>query len=90
MTETSYLDRVFTSMKIHTHLKLGFAIMLLSAAHLQMKQGGSSAFLDPEIVAAVVIIVMGSVFMGNQKARSDTEDIKSPFLEKNDDYDLTA
>jgi hypothetical protein len=75
-------------MKIHTHLKLGFAILLLTGAHLQMKQGGNPAFLDPEIVAAVVLIVMGSVFVGTPK--SETEDIKSPFLEKNDDYDLTA
>ena len=75
-------------MKIHTHIKLGFVIGLLALAHLQTKHGSSSGLIDPEIVAAVVLIVMGSMAFGNAKTEEKGE--KSPFLEQNDDYDMSA
>jgi hypothetical protein len=76
-------------MKIHAHFKLAFVIGLLSIAHLQSQHGPTSGFFDPEIVAAVVLIVMGSVFFGSAQ-KSNNEEKESPFLQKNDDYDLTA
>ena len=77
-------------MKIHEHIKLAFVIGLLAVAHLQSQHGASASFLDPEIVAAVVLIVMGSVFFGGAKNRKIDEEKESPFLQKNDDYDLSA
>lgn len=77
-------------MKIRTHFKLAFAIVLLALAHLQMKQGGATTFLNPEVVAAVVLVIMGSVFVGKEEPQRGADDIKSPFLESSDDYDLTA
>ncbi len=77
-------------MKIHAHVKLGFAIGLLAIAHLQSQYGASTNFFDPEIVAAVVLIVMGSVLFGGPKKPSANEEKESPFLQKDDDYDLTA
>ena len=76
-------------MKIHAHFKLAFVIGLLSVAHLQSQHSPSSNFFDPEIVAAVVLIVMASVFFGNAQ-KSNNEEKESPFLQTNDDYDLTA
>ena len=78
------------NMKIHAHFKLAFVIGLLSVAHLQSQHGSSTNFFDPEIVAAVVLIVMGSVFFGGAKKPQTDEEKESPFLQKNDDYDLTA
>lgn len=75
-------------MKINTHFKLGFAIVLLTLAHLQMEQGKDVRLLDPNMVAAIVIVVVGSVFFGKEKEEEERE--RSPFLEQNDDYDLTA
>jgi hypothetical protein len=81
-------------MKIHAHIKLGFVIGLLAVAHLQMKHGGSYGVLDPEIVAAVVLLVMGSLAFGNPQTRAPTQILvkeeESLFSEKNDDFDLSA
>ncbi len=76
-------------MKIHAHVKLAFVIGLLAIAHLQSKHGATTNFFNPELVAAVVLIVMGSVFFGGSK-KSKIEEKESPFLKKSDDYDLTA
>lgn len=72
--------------KIHAHVKLVFVIGLLSVAHLQMKHTGSTAFLDPEIVAWIVLIVMGSMAF----APKHDKDEKNLAHLKEDDYDLTA
>ena len=77
-------------MKIHAHFKLAFVIGLLSIAHLQSHNGSSSNFFDPEIVAAVVLIIMGSVFFGGARKPNANEEKESPYLQNNDDYDLTA
>jgi len=77
-------------MKIHTHLKLIFVIGLLAMAHMQSNHGKDSAFFDPELVAAVVLIVMASVLFGGAQKPKASEEKESPFLQKNDDYDLTA
>jgi hypothetical protein len=77
-------------MKIHAHFKLAFVIGLLSVAHLQSQRGSSSNFFDPDIVATVVLLVMGSVFFGSTRKANAEEEKESPFLQKNDDYDLTA
>lgn len=73
--------------KIHTHLKLAFVIGLLAAAHLQMKHAGSTTFLDPEIVAGIVLFVMGSLAFGAPK---DKKKEKELIFLKNDDYDMSA
>jgi hypothetical protein len=77
-------------MKIHPHFKLAFVIGLLSMAHLQSKHVGSSGFFDPEIVAAIVLIVMGSVFFGGTNKSKVNNEKESPYFEKDDDYDLSA
>ncbi len=79
-------------MKIHAHFKLAFVIGLLAIAHVQSKHGATTNFFNPELVAAVVLIVMGSVFFGGSKKskKSKIQEKESPFLQTSDDYDLTA
>lgn len=79
-----------SNMKINAHFKLVFVIGLLAVAHLQTQHGSNSNFFNPEIVAAVVLIVLGSVFFGGAKKAKEDAEKESPFLQMNDDYDLSA
>lgn len=72
--------------KIHTHFKLAFVIGLLGIAHLQMKQAGASPFLDPDLVAGIVLVVMGSLAFGKPIDEKKEQEL----ILKNDDFDLSA